>query len=204
MTPESSPAHLLLLAEAMAETPRFDVSVILPFGDDEEAVGIAVKRTAEYLRGLNMSFEILAIDEDSGDNSHAVLALLRADVPELRVTNAPGRGRGVDVGVARAQGTLLLVSTPDVASASLDGAGDACRRLLAGEGDAEVALTRFTVARRIPALAAFRGARLIASAMHRRLAKRLQMRSLAVRVSGPTGVAAKSAVSRLRAFARFN
>src|SRR5574337_475403 len=135
-------ARLLLGPLAMAEAPRFDVSVILPFGDDEEAVGIAVRRTAEHLRGLGVAFEILAIDEDSGDNSHAVLALLRAEVPELRVTHAPGRGRGIDVGAARAQGTLLLVASPDVASASLDGAGDACRRLLANEGDAEVALAR--------------------------------------------------------------
>jgi hypothetical protein len=203
MTPAPTAAYLLLLAEAMSESPRYDVSVILPFGDDEEAVGIAVKRCAEHLRSVGMSFEILAIDEDSGDNSHAVLALLRAEVPELRVTHAPGRGRGVDVGVARAQGTLLLISTPDVASASLDGAGEACRRLLAAEGDAEVALGRFTVARRIRTLIAFRGARLIGAAMHRRLAKRLEMRNLAVRISGPTGVAAKTGVGRLRAFARF-
>src|ERR1041384_7795215 len=108
----------------MSEAPRFDVSVILPFGDDEEAVGIAVKRTAEHLRSLGVSFEILAIDEDSGDNSHAVLALLRAQVPELRVTHAPGRGRGVDVGAARAQGTLIAVTTADMAAASLDGIGD--------------------------------------------------------------------------------
>jgi hypothetical protein len=187
----------------MVETARFDVSVILPFGDDEEAVGIAVKRTAEHLRSLGVSFEILAIDEDSGDNSHAVLALLRAEVPELRVTHAPGRGRGVDVGAGRAQGTLLLVATPDVASASLDGAGDACRRLLAGDGDAEVALGRFTAAHRVRAMAAFRGARLLGAAMHRRIAKRLQMQRLAVRIAGPTGVTAKSAVGRFRAFARF-
>lgn len=186
----------------MSESPRFDVSVVLPFGDDEEAVGIAVKRTAEHLRHLGLSFEILAIDEDSGDNSHAVLALLRAEVPELRVTHAPGRGRGVDVGAARAQGTLLLVSTPDVASASLDGAGEACRRLIAGDGDADVALGRFTVAHRIRGMAAFRGARLVGAAMHRRLAKRLEMRNLLVRVSGPAGVAAKSTVGRFRAFAR--
>ena len=96
-------ARLVLIPLPMSDSPRFDVSVILPFGDDEEFVGIAVRRTAEHLRGLGLSFEILAIDEDSGDNSHAVLALLRAEVPELRVTHAPGRGRGVDVGaVARA------------------------------------------------------------------------------------------------------
>jgi len=196
-------ARLLLFRRPMSDSPRFDVSVILPFGDDEEAVGIAVRRTAEHLRALSFSFEIIAIDEDSGDNSHAVLALLRAEVPELRVTHASGRGRGVEIGASRAQGALLLVSTPDVASASLDGAGDACRRLLAGEGDAEVALTRYTVAHRIRTLAAFRGSRLVGAAMHRRLAKRLQVQSLSVRLAGPTGVAAKSVGGRLRAFARF-
>ena len=194
-------ARLLLSPLPMSEGPRFDVSVILPFGDDEEFVGIAVRRTAEHLRGLGLAFEILAIDEDSGDNSHAVLALLRAEVPELRVTHAPGRGRGVDVGASRAQGTLLVVTTPDVASATLDGIGDAARRLLAGDGDAEVALARFTVAHRVRSLVAFRGARLLGAAMHRRLAKRLQVRNLAIRLTGPTGVAAKSAVGRLRAFA---
>jgi hypothetical protein len=195
-------AQLVLDAVVMSEGARFDVSVILPFADDEEAVGIAVRRTAEHLRGLGVSFEILAIDEDSGDNSHAVLALLRAEIPELRVTHAPGRGKGIDVGAARAQGTLLVIATPDVASASLDGVGEACRRLLANDGDAEVALGRYTVAHRVRGLAAFRGARLLGAAMHRRLVKRLQVRNLAVRVTGPAGVAARSAVSRFRAFAR--
>lgn len=194
-------ARLLLIPLPMSEGPRFDVSVILPFGDDEDFVGIAVRRAAEHLRGLGLSFEILAIDEDSGDNSHAVLALLRAEVPELRVTHAPGRGRGVDVGAARAQGTLLVVSTPDVASASFDGIGDACRRLLAGECDAEVALARYTIAHRMRSLIAFRGARLLGIAMHRRLAKRLQVRNLAVRLTGATGAAPSSAVGRWRAFA---
>lgn len=195
-------AHLVLTPLPMSEGPRFDVSVILPFGDDEEAVGIAVRRTAEHLRSLGVAFEILAIDEDSGDNSHAVLALLRAEVPELRVTHAPGRGKGVDVGAARAQGTLLVVATPEVASASLDGVGDACKRLLANEGDAEVALGRFTVAHRVRALSVFKGARLVGAAMHRRLVKRLQVRNLSTRVAGPSGAATKS-VGRLRAFARF-
>jgi hypothetical protein len=194
---------MLLDFNAMADSPRFDVSVILPFGDDEEAVGIAVRRTAEYLRGFGLAFELLAIDEDSGDNSHAVLALLRAEVPELRVTHASGRGRGVDVGAARAQGTLLLVTTADVASASLDGVGEACRRVLASENDGEVALGRYTVAHRVRALVAFRGARLVGAAMHRRLAKRLAVRNLAIKLVPPAGAAARRTVgSRLRAFAR--
>lgn len=196
-------ARLVLTLDAMFDSPRFDVSVVMPFGDDEEFVGIAVRRTAEHLRGLGLAFEILAIDEDSGDNSHAVLALLRAEVPELRVTHAPARGRGVDAGAARAQGTLLVVTSPDVAAGSHDGIGDACRRLLAGEGDAEVALTRYTIAHRVRALAAIRGVRLVGPAMHRRLAKRLEVKSLLVKIAGPTGVAVKSTVSPFRAFARW-
>lgn len=194
-------AQMVLVSQPMSESPRFDVSVILPFGDDEEFVGIAVRRTAEHLRGIGVSFEILAIDEDSGDNSHAVLALLRAQVPELRVTHAPGRGRGVEVGASRAQGTLLAVATPDVASAALDGLGESCRRLLAGQGDAEVVLGSFTIAHRVRSLSAFRGARLVGVAMHRRLAKRFHIRQLSVRMAGPAGVTAKSAVARFRAFA---
>src|SRR5436190_539016 len=159
-------AQCVLFPQPMSDGHRFDVSVILPFGDDEEFVGIAVRRTAEYLRAMKMAFEILAIDEDSGDNSHAVLALLRAEVPELRVTHAPARGRGVEVGVARAQGTLVVIATADAAMASLDGVGDSARRLLAGNGDAEVALARYTIAHRVRSLVAFRGARLIGPAMH--------------------------------------
>jgi hypothetical protein len=192
---------MLLFPKAMSEGTRFDVSVVLPFGDDEEAVGIAVRRIAEYVRGMGLGFELLAVDEDSGDNSHAVLALLRADVPELRVIHASARGRGVDAGAARAQGTLLLVTTPDVAVASLDGVGDAITRLLANVGDAEVALGRFTVAHRVRSLAAFRGARVVGAAMHRRLSKRLQVRNLSIQLSGG-GVVAKTPMGRLRAFAR--
>lgn len=228
MTGPTVTARLLLHGGTMSDSPRSDearsaidnpgtaggrrtpdqgvrsaieVSVILPFGDDEEAVGVAVRRTADYLRGAGLRFEIFAIDEDSGDNSHAVLALLRADVPELRVTHATGRGRGVDVGAARAQGKVLVVTTPDVASASLDGVGDACHRLLANHGDAEIALGRYTVAHRVRAMVAFRGGRLVGPAMHRQLAKRLQDKSLAVAVTPTSGVASRTTAARLRAFA---
>jgi hypothetical protein len=63
-----------------------------------------------------------------------------------------------------------------------------------------VAVARFTVAHRVRSLVAFRGARLVGAAMHRRLAKRLQVRNLNVRVVGATATA-KTAVGRFAAFA---
>ena len=53
-----------------------------------------------------------------------------------------------------------------------------------------------------PGICAGCGARLLGPAMHRRLAKRLQVRNLSVRQTG-TGVAANAAVGRFRAFARW-
>jgi len=55
----------------------------------------------------------------------------------------------------------------------------------------------------VRALPAFRSGRLLGPAMHRRLAKRLQVRNLIVKVSGPAGVVARSTMSPFRAFARW-
>ncbi|MEZ4361355.1 MAG: hypothetical protein R3B48_14310 [Kofleriaceae bacterium] len=144
---------------------------------------------------------MLGIDEDSGDNSHAVLALLRSEVPELRVIHAPGRHRGVDSGAARAQGRLLLILSPEGALAPLEGLREALARVYEGTADADIAVGRFTVANRLKALPALRNARLPADSLHRRLAKRLQLQQLAVHMGG-VSLPTRGRPRGLRAFAR--
>jgi hypothetical protein len=178
-----------------------ELSILLPFGDDEEIIGSAVRRCAHAARALGIRFELLGIDEDSGDNSHAVLALLRSDVPELRVIHAPGRHRGVESGAARAQGRLLLITTPAGALGSLEGLGEAMARIDQESCDAEIAVGRFTLVNRLKALPALRNVRLPAVSLHRRLAKRLQLQSLAVRLGG-ISLPLRDRPRGLRAFAR--
>jgi hypothetical protein len=178
-----------------------ELSILLPFGDDEEIIGSAVRRCAAAARALAIRFELLGIDEDSGDNSHAVLALLRSDVPELRVIHAPGRHRGVESGAARAQGRLLLITTPAGALGSLAGLGEAMARIDQESCDAEIAVGRFTLVNRLKALPALRNARLPAVSVHRRLAKRLQLERLAVRLGG-ISLPLRARPRGLRAFAR--
>ena len=48
-------ARLLLLRRAMQSGARFDVSVILPFGDDEDLIGTAIQKVATHLRELGLS-----------------------------------------------------------------------------------------------------------------------------------------------------
>jgi len=159
----------------------YEVSAIVPFGDDEDVIGSAVQRVAAHLRELRVPFEILAVDEDSGDNSHAVLALLRAQVPELRVLHAPGRGRGFDSGIARAQGRVLWLIDPTAAVHPIAGFTRALEQIRdegpAGK-DAAVIRGRFAVAHRTRALAIASGLRGTGDVYFRRLAKRLAARGL--------------------------
>ncbi len=178
-------ARLLLNRRAMqygarpgTATHGYDVSVILPFGDHEDVIGIAIQRLAAHLRELDVAFEIVAVDEDSGDNSHAVLALLRGQVPELRVTHAPGRGRGFDLGVARAQGHVLWLIEPTAAVQPLAPFLRALEQIRADTVDATIVRGRFAVTHRTRSLGAAGGVRGTGDLYLRRLGKKLIARGL--------------------------
>ena len=171
---------MLLVPTALMSTACYEISVVVPFGDDEESIGNAVQRLAAHLRPLGMPFEILAVDEDSGDNSHAVLALMRAQVPELRVLHAPGRGRGAEAGASRAQGRLLWIIDPDVAlvAGALAPAAAAFASITAGTVDAVVVHGHHVIAHRMKALPAVSGLRASRDARRRRLARRMAQHGL--------------------------
>jgi hypothetical protein len=160
--------------------PVLDVSVIVPFADDEDLIGSAVRRLAAHLRENTLSFEIIAVDEDSGDNSHAVLALLRPEVPELRISNAPGRSRGPAVGAHRARGRVLWMISPRAAATPLAPFGRAYRRVQRHEVDLVSVDGRFTVCHRVRVLPLIDSLRGNTLAFQRRLARRAAARGLTV------------------------
>src|SRR5438128_9415150 len=92
--------------------PDCEVSVVLAIGDDEDRVGHAIRKIAGHLRALGRTFEILAVDEQSADNSLALLSLLRREIPELSVHAGAGAGEGFARGVAAARGRALLLLDP--------------------------------------------------------------------------------------------
>lgn len=184
-------------------TPRaYEVSAIIPFADHEDVIGAAVQRVAAHLRELGVAFEIVAVDEDSGDNSHAVLALLRAQVPELRVTHALGRGRGFELGIARAQGHVLWLLEPTAATQPLAPFARALDQIRDESLDAVVVRGRFAVAHRTRALQAVAGLRGMGEVYLRRLTKKLQARGLRLDVQlAGGGPAPVRGLFRLRAAA---
>lgn len=191
---------------------EFDISVVIPFADDEERIGLAVRRVAEALRAAGRTFEIIAVDEHSGDNSHAVLALMRGEVPQLRVVHAPARGRAVETGVARAAGHVVLLTAASCAATAVATPQDAATplmstvscveamlaavdRIRAGACDAEVALGAYTALHHQRAAFAVRGVKANTQSMHRRVLRRLQLARIAVVVQGAAVAAPRRRLS---------
>lgn len=174
----------------MLRSRNLDVSVVLPFEDDEDIIGTAVQRIAAHLQELGLSFEILAVDQDSGDNSHAVLALVRSRHWLLRraleIRQARGRDRGYAQGARHARGRVLWLLEPRAAAADLAGFADAYQQVIRGERELVVRGDRFAVAHRVRSRAVIAGLRGAGSRFRQRLVRRARAHGLALASDRPT------------------
>ncbi|WP_428263196.1 glycosyltransferase [Haliangium sp.] len=173
----------------MLQSRDLDVSVVLPFGDHEDVIGAAVQGLARHLSERGLQFEILAIDQDAGDNSQAILALVKAKDPllerNLRVLCAPGRGRerGYEYGARRARGRILWLLEPEAAMAPLSTFDEAYRQISVGERDVVVREGRFALAHRARSGPALDGLKGLGGRFHYRLVHQARARGLAVEPS---------------------
>lgn len=146
--------------------------MVIPFTDDEERILGLVRKIADHLRELRLSAEILAVDDDSRDNSAALLALLQPEVQELRVVRAGVRGAGLAAGARMARGRALWLVNPRVSSAPLAAFSWAHARIVEGSTDAVVVRGRYILchrARTWELVGSSRGGR---AAVERRFARR--------------------------------
>jgi hypothetical protein len=181
-------------------TPAPSLSIVLPFADHEDVVGGVCRRLASHCRSLAIDFEILAVDEGSGDNSHALLALMRTEVPELRVVTGPAPHRGFTLGADLARGRALLLVEPDAAARSLAPLANALERVAAGL-DLILLPGRFAVAKRTRILSVLDPGRARGLGFEHRLARRAMRRGLAVEVWSQGGrTAPRDALSVRRLF----
>jgi hypothetical protein len=126
------------------------LSVVLSVGNDEDRVGHQIKSIAGHLGRLGLSFEILAVNDGSTDNSLSIATLLATTVPELRVLARNVAGRAFLRGTSEARGpvVVMLEAGRKVSFAPL---GWALSRLAAGR-EAVILRGRYIVARRLLAL----------------------------------------------------
>jgi hypothetical protein len=137
-------AHSLRTAEDI------EISVVVAVGSDEEKVGHQIRSVATHLRRLGKTFEIVAVNDGSADNSLSIATLLTGTIPELRVLSRNVAGRAFLRGASEARGAVvvLLSAQHTVSFAPL---GWALSRLSAGR-EAVILRGRYIVARRLMAL----------------------------------------------------
>jgi hypothetical protein len=153
-----------------------DVSVVIPFCDDEERIGALLGKVASHLKALGLRFEILAVDEDCRDNTLPLVQFLQTRLPEIKILLAE-HGLGYATGAAIARGQVVWLLDPGAPSPFLP-FRRAHEHLLRGTTDVVSIRGRFLACRRSRAwklLAEVRGRgatyerRLLARASSRRL-----------------------------------
>ncbi len=110
----------------MSENNNFSnitLSVILPAFNESKGIKESLTKTQEALEKLNVSFEILVVDDGSSDDtSHQARALKS---PFVKVVSYPmnrGKGFAVNVGMKEAKGEYRLFMDVDL-STSLEALG---------------------------------------------------------------------------------
>lgn len=107
MADAAAPERKRAPSSAGAAAP--EVSVVISVRDDEDRIGDRIRSVANHLDALGRSFEIVAVNAGSRDNTLAMLELLAARIPELRVVVQPAPGRAFLRGTAQARGEIVLL-----------------------------------------------------------------------------------------------
>lgn len=97
--------------------PRW--SVVLPAYNEERRLPPYLREVLEYFDGLGEPYEVLVVDDGSGDATRERVGALQAAHPALVLHPLPGnRGKGhaVRVGMLRARGALRLMADADGAT----------------------------------------------------------------------------------------
>lgn len=169
----------------MSRDRDLDVTAIVACRDDEDQIGHMVRRLALHLRQLGLAAEIIAVDEGSADNTLALLALLKREIPELTVVAGAASGRAYVRGIALARGRAVLLI--DARSESpLSALGHALERLARGQDVVAIA-SRFLILHRTRTLRAHDALvhRRDAADLERRFLRRAASLRLVVGVAAP-------------------
>jgi hypothetical protein len=132
----------------LAQSP--EISVVLTVRNDEDKVGHQLRAVASHLRALGRTFEIVAVNDGSHDNSLSIANLLLPQIPELRILSRNAAGRAFLRGTAESRGAVVVLLQAHK-TVSLAPLGWALSRLASGR-EAVILRGRYIVARRLLAL----------------------------------------------------
>jgi glycosyltransferase involved in cell wall biosynthesis len=96
--------------------PTLNLSVVLPIYNEEASLPSVIPELSNTLRNLGRSYEIIAIDDGSTDNSVAVLRELQNQEPNLRIIQFRrnfGQTPAFQAGFDHARGEVIITMDAD-------------------------------------------------------------------------------------------
>lgn len=99
------------------------LSVVIPAHNEVESIGETVERTVSELERAGIDYEILVIDDASGDGTADVVAQIAAQSPRVRCERSPlppGFGHAVRAGLALYTGDAVAVMMADLSDSPKD------------------------------------------------------------------------------------
>lgn len=114
------------------DATRPELSVVIPAYNEENKIGVTLRRTDVYLSRSGGSYEIIVVDDGSTDGTPQLVRRLSESMPSVRLLSySPNKGKGYAVkqGVALSRGLYVLMCDADL-STPIEEAGKllgACR-----------------------------------------------------------------------------
>lgn len=94
-----------------------ELSIVIPFYNEEQNVRFVYEELAAVLNGLNREYEVIAVDDGSSDDTFSELEQLAAADPRLIVVRFRrnfGQTAALSAGIERARGTVIIPMDGDL------------------------------------------------------------------------------------------
>jgi glycosyltransferase involved in cell wall biosynthesis len=105
------------MSEAAGAADAIELSVVVPFYEEEEAIDAFFDELLGVLDRLPQRSEVIAVDDGSGDGTFARLAAVRARDPRVKVIRFRrnfGQTAGLAAGFAHASGAVVVTMDSDL------------------------------------------------------------------------------------------
>ena len=99
------------------------LSVVIPAHNEVDSIGETVERTVRELEGAEIDFEIVVVDDASGDGTGAVVQALGERWPQVRCVRSdlpPGFGHAVRAGLKHYTGDAVAIMMADLSDSPKD------------------------------------------------------------------------------------
>lgn len=98
-----------------------NLSIIIPAYNEQDRVGISIRKILEYIKDENLAAELIVVDDGSKDKTTEVSEKACAEFPDIptkviRYTENRGKGFAVKTGLEAANGEIALFSDADLST----------------------------------------------------------------------------------------